>query len=134
MRTVTDKRLLRGVLVEALEAQSRRRTALEEQLAKCTSGNYFWKVICMVTLYRKYTRVVTFDDLCQSTHRVRLGRAQRRWLDEEKSSSIRRERVLFIGTQCSNLYISVDTPAKGRACGGVFVISCKYVLGQPQVS
>ena len=25
-----------------------------------------------------------------------------------------RERVLFIGTQCSNLYTSVDTPAKGR--------------------
>ena len=79
-RAVTDKRLLRGVLVEALEAQSRRRTALEEQLAKCTSGNYFWKVICMVTFYRKYTRVVTFEDFCQSTHRVRLGRAQRCWL------------------------------------------------------
>ena len=25
-----------------------------------------------------------------------------------------RERELFIGTQCSNLYTSVDTPAKGR--------------------
>ena len=46
-----------------------------------------------------------------------------------------RERVLFIGTQCSNLYTSVDTPDKGRVGGGVvFVISCKYVLGQPQVS
>ena len=43
-------------------------------------------------------------------------------------------RVLFIGTQCSNLYTSVDTPAKGRVGGDVFVISCKYVLGQPQVS
>ena len=26
-----------------------------------------------------------------------------------------RERELFIGTQCSNLYTSVDTLAKGRA-------------------
>ena len=46
-----------------------------------------------------------------------------------------RECVLFIGTQCSNLYTSVDTPAKGRVGGGgLFVITCKYVLGPPQVS
>ena len=29
-----------------------------------------------------------------------------------------RESVLFIGTQFSNLYTAVDTPAKGRGCCG----------------
>jgi hypothetical protein len=46
-----------------------------------------------------------------------------------------RESVLFIGTQFSNLYTVVDTPAKGRVgvCV-VFVFACKYVLGHSQVS
>ena len=46
-----------------------------------------------------------------------------------------RECVLFIGTQFSNLYTAVDTPAKGRlgVCV-VFVFACKYVLGHSRVS
>jgi hypothetical protein len=46
-----------------------------------------------------------------------------------------RESVLFIGTQFSNLYTAVDTPAKGRVgvCV-VFVFACKYVLGHSPVS
>jgi hypothetical protein len=44
-----------------------------------------------------------------------------------------RERVLFIGTQFSNLYTAVDTPAKGRVTVCVvfvcLVFACKYVLG-----
>jgi hypothetical protein len=43
--------------------------------------------------------------------------------------------VLFIGTQFSNLYTAVDTPAKGRVCVCVvFVFACKYVLGHSRVS
>jgi hypothetical protein len=50
-----------------------------------------------------------------------------------------RERVLFIGTQFSNLYTAVDTPARGRVSGVcvVFVclvFACKYVLGHSRVS
>ena len=43
--------------------------------------------------------------------------------------------MLFIGTQFSNLYTAVDTPAKGRVgvCV-VFVFACKYVLGHYRVS
>ena len=46
--------------------------------------------------------------------------------------------VLFIGTQFSNLYTAVDTPARGRV--GVclvfvyLVCVCKYVLGHSRVS
>jgi hypothetical protein len=49
-----------------------------------------------------------------------------------------RERVLFIGTQFSNLYTAVDTPARGRV--GVCVVFvclvfvCMYVLGHSWVS
>jgi hypothetical protein len=45
---------------------------------------------------------------------------------------------MFIGTQFSNLYTAVDTPAKGRV--GVCVVfvclvfACKYVLGHSRVS
>ena len=43
--------------------------------------------------------------------------------------------MLFIGTQFSNLYTAVDTPAKGRVCVCVvFVFACKYVLGHSRVS
>jgi len=42
-----------------------------------------------------------------------------------------RERVLFIGTQFSNLYTAVDTPARGCVC---VVFVCKYVLGHSRVS
>ena len=44
-----------------------------------------------------------------------------------------RERVLFIGTQFSNLYTAVDTPARGRV-GLCVVFVCKYVLGHSRVS
>ena len=44
-----------------------------------------------------------------------------------------RERVLFIGTQFSNLYTAVDTPARGRV-GVCVVFVCKYVLGRSRVS
>jgi hypothetical protein len=45
------------------------------------------------------------------------------------------ERVLFIGTQFSNLYTSVYPPTRGRVvvCS-VFVIACKYEFGNSQVS
>ena len=44
-----------------------------------------------------------------------------------------RECVLFIGTQFSNLYTAVDTPARGRV--GVCVVGvCKYVYGHSRVS
>jgi len=43
------------------------------------------------------------------------------------------ESVLFIGTQFSNLYTAVDTPARGRVCVCV-VFVCKYVLGHSRVS
>jgi hypothetical protein len=49
-----------------------------------------------------------------------------------KSSCVR-ERVLFIGTQFSNLYTAVDTPARGRV-GVCVVFVCKYVLGHSRVS
>jgi len=43
------------------------------------------------------------------------------------------ERVLFNGTQFSNLYTTVDTPARG--CVWVCVVFvCKYVLGHSRVS
>jgi hypothetical protein len=49
-----------------------------------------------------------------------------------------RERVLFIGTQFSNLYTAVDTPAKGRVGLCVvfvcLVFACKYELGHSRVS
>jgi hypothetical protein len=49
-----------------------------------------------------------------------------------------RESVLFIGTQFSNLYTAVDTPAMGRVvvCLGFvcLVFVCKYVLGHSRVS
>jgi hypothetical protein len=44
-----------------------------------------------------------------------------------------RERELFIGTQFSNLYTTVDTPARGRV-GVCVVFVCKYVLGHSRVS
>jgi hypothetical protein len=44
-----------------------------------------------------------------------------------------RERVLFIGTQFSNLYTAVDTPARGRVVV-CLVFVCKYVLGRSRVS
>ena len=48
------------------------------------------------------------------------------------------ERVLFIGTQFSNLYTAVDTPARGRVCVCVVFVclgfACKYVLGHSRVS
>ena len=43
------------------------------------------------------------------------------------------ERVLFIGTQFSNLYTAVDMPARGRV-GVCVVFVCKYVLGHSRVS
>ena len=50
----------------------------------------------------------------------------------------RRERVLFIGTQFSNLYTAVDTPARGRVVVCLvllcLVFVCKYVLGHSRVS
>jgi len=52
--------------------------------------------------------------------------------------TLSRERVLFIGTQFSNLYTTVDTPARGRVCVCVvfvcLVSACKYVLGHSRVS
>ena len=49
-----------------------------------------------------------------------------------------RERVLFIGSQFSNLYTAVDTPAMGRVVVCLvfvcLVFVCKYVLGHSRVS
>ena len=49
-----------------------------------------------------------------------------------------RDSVLFIGTQFSNLYIAVDTPARGRVVVCLvcvcLVFVCKYVLGHSRVS
>jgi hypothetical protein len=48
-----------------------------------------------------------------------------------------RESVLFIGTQFSNLYTAVDTPARGRVVVCLvfvcLVFVCKYVLGHSRV-
>jgi hypothetical protein len=48
------------------------------------------------------------------------------------------ESVLFIGTQFSNLYTAVDTPAMGRVVVCLvfvcLVFVCKYVLGHSRVS
>ena len=57
------------------------------------------------------------------------------WLHFSRRASQASERVLFIGTQFSNLYTAVDTPANGRVgvCV-VFVFACKYVLGHSRVS
>jgi hypothetical protein len=44
-----------------------------------------------------------------------------------------KERVLFIGTQFSNLYTAVDTPARGRVVV-CLVFVFKYVLGHSRVS
>jgi hypothetical protein len=43
------------------------------------------------------------------------------------------DRVLFIGTQFSNRYTAVDTPARGRVVV-CLVFVCKYVLGPSRVS
>jgi len=49
-----------------------------------------------------------------------------------------RERVLFIGTQFSNLYTAVDTPAMGRVVVCLvfvyLVCVCKHVLGHSRIS
>ena len=49
------------------------------------------------------------------------------------SATRTRECVLFIGTQFSNLYTAVDTPARGRVVVCLvfvcLVFVCKYVLG-----
>ncbi len=46
--------------------------------------------------------------------------------------------MLFIGTQFSNLYTAVDTPARGRVVVCLvfvcLVFACKYVLGHSRVS
>ena len=41
--------------------------------------------------------------------------------------------MLVIGTQFSNLYTAVETPARGRV-GVCVVFVCKYVLGHSWVS
>jgi hypothetical protein len=38
------------------------------------------------------------------------------------AKTVERESVLFIGTQFSNLYTAVDTPARGRVGGGVSTV------------
>jgi len=38
----------------------------------------------------------------------------------------KRERVLFIGTQFSNLYTAVDTPARGRV-GALVVVTGPFI-------
>ena len=52
--------------------------------------------------------------------------------------TLSRERVLFIGTQFSNLYTTVDTPARGRVVVCLvflcLVFVCKYVLRHSRVS
>ena len=53
--------------------------------------------------------------------------------NKRATSHVRRESVLFIGTQFSNLYTAVDTPARGRV-GVCVVFVCKYVLGHSRVS
>ena len=50
-----------------------------------------------------------------------------------RAIGVLRERVLFIGTQFSNLYTLVDTSARGRV-GVCVVCVCKYVLGRSRVS
>ncbi len=54
-------------------------------------------------------------------------------LELQLSMEVRRESVLFIGTQFSNLCTAVDTPARGRV-GVCVVFVCKYVLGHSRVS
>ena len=54
-------------------------------------------------------------------------------MPSQRNQSDSRERVLFIGTQFSNLYTAVDTPARGRV-GVCVVFVCKYVLGHSRVS
>jgi hypothetical protein len=44
----------------------------------------------------------------------RQRRANAKAMDPAADLTGKRERVLFIGTQFSNLYTAVDTPAKGR--------------------
>jgi hypothetical protein len=44
----------------------------------------------------------------------------------EKKVAWLRERVLFIGTQFSNLYTAVDTPARGRV--GSFEVNLKCIV------
>jgi hypothetical protein len=61
----------------------------------------------------------------------------RRWSPSAESSEPR-ERVLFTGTQFSNLYTAVDTLAMGRVVVCLvfvcLVFVCKYVLGHSRVS
>ena len=58
--------------------------------------------------------------------------------NKRATSHVRRESVLFIGTQFSNLYTAVDTPARGRVVVCLvfvyLVCVCKYVLGHSRVS
>ena len=54
------------------------------------------------------------------------------------ASAVVRESELFIGTQFSNLYTAVDTPARGRVVVCLvfvcLVFVCTYVLGHSRVS
>ena len=61
------------------------------------------------------------------------GRETGRERGREGGRTFWRESVLFIGTQFSNLYTAVDTPARGRV-GVCVVFVCKYVLGHSRVS
>jgi hypothetical protein len=58
--------------------------------------------------------------------------------DKKKILMLNRESVLFIGTQFSNLYTAVDTPAMSHVVVCLvflcLVFVCKYVLGHSRVS
>jgi|LauGreDrversion2_3_1035106.scaffolds.fasta_scaffold290918_1 hypothetical protein len=63
--------------------------------------------------------VCVWDKVCVCVC-VCLG--QRRWYQSAKKFGSTKERVLFIGTQFSNLYTSVYTPTRGR------VVSIKVLI------
>ncbi len=66
-------------------------------------------VLARLVYQRILVNTYRTSDLCRPPGRARPPSAYRQW-----PFLLCRESVLFIGTQFSNLYTAVDTPARGR--------------------
>ena len=88
-----------------------------------------------VKLYKKDESIIK---LMSSTALLSHIHGPTAFLCQNLPSSFCRESVLFIGTQYSDLYTAVDTPARGRVVVCLvfvcLVFVCKYVLGHSRDS
>ena len=69
---------------------------------------YIRNMCCITTQGVTHTCI----HICRCVHYSSSSTAPSEWPHSVSKGT--RERELFIGSQCSNLYTSVDTPAKGR--------------------